>query len=743
MFNFRRISFVQRSISSGFNARRCRSARRTAVQSSVSDGKHIITETKPVSLDHLSPVVRQILSKDPSYAVRFGGQLSDNQKYLVRQHSRTTGRAESLFSQIDKDDLMLSINEDEKDLPHPPVVAFPSVENQFEMDLGTEDKTVPSHETARCFGCGAQLQCSDRTKAGFIPVEIFKHHLSSNLQKRTSQCQRCFLYKYTNEISHCEVDEQVYRDILAEIKRKRALIILIVDLLDIPNSISQSWAHLVDQTSERTKSSSNIVFVLGNKVDLLPKDSESYLSDVRKCLENECTKRGLGKHLVKYYGLISARTGYGVEELISKVFRYWSQHGGVYLLGGTNTGKSSLFNSLIDSDLCHIHALDCVQRAIISNLPGTTMNVLRFPIQLRTGKNQFMRAERLKEREENERMLDDTKTESIENETTIVENIESTVKWRRRFESEMNLPKSGASYTYSSGRDSFDEDRSFLSREHNYINYRQKKMRAFTPESYKNEKWLYDTPGVILSEQISNKCSSREELAFFDHQSTVIRPVNILLNVGQTILIGGIARIDVKHISENARASLSLMTTSRLPINVIETKDVKEFYEKALENNQLGIPQNRINGRLQDPPQLRGPTIEILGIGEEDAAGDIVLSSAGKYSFINIATRPSETMEYLGWASVQCSRDQYVIFDVMTPDGLGIHLRQPAILKNLFHLRGSHIEQTPFFDKYSYVEDQNECDDDDRKQSNELEMIINEKLWKGEQTKRRRRAKRT
>jgi hypothetical protein len=46
-----------------------------------------------------------------------------------------------------------------------------------------------------------------------------------------------------------------------------------------------------------------------------------------------------------------------------------------------------------------------------------------------------------------------------------------------------------------------------------------------------------------------NKCSNREELSFFDHQSTIIRPVNILLDVGQTILIGGIVRIDVKHVS--------------------------------------------------------------------------------------------------------------------------------------------------------------------------------------------------
>ena len=104
-----------------------------------------------------------------------------------------------------------------------------------------------------------------------MPVEIYKHHLSSNLQKRASQCQRCFLLKYTNDISHCEVNEQVYRDILTEIKRKRALIILIVDLLDIPNSISRSWSHLVDQTTNHQNTSPNVIFVLGNKVDLLPK----------------------------------------------------------------------------------------------------------------------------------------------------------------------------------------------------------------------------------------------------------------------------------------------------------------------------------------------------------------------------------------------------------------------------------------------------------------------------------------
>jgi hypothetical protein len=98
--------------------------RSTSTQSSLTDEKHIITETKPASLDNLLPVVRQILSKDPTYTARFGGHLSENKKYLVRQHARTIERAETLFPQILKDDL-----------PHSPIVAFPSVEKQFHIGL--------------------------------------------------------------------------------------------------------------------------------------------------------------------------------------------------------------------------------------------------------------------------------------------------------------------------------------------------------------------------------------------------------------------------------------------------------------------------------------------------------------------------------------------------------------------------------------------------------------------------------
>lgn len=165
MLNLRRALLVYRPSTIKIISHRFRSTRtRRCFQSSLDDEKHIITETKAVSLDNLSPVVRQILTKNPSYAVRFGGQLSANRKYLVRQYSRTTGRAENLFAQIPKDDIILSKNEDEDDVARPPIVAFPSAENHYQFDLGTEDRTIPVHETAHCFGCGASLQCADKTK---------------------------------------------------------------------------------------------------------------------------------------------------------------------------------------------------------------------------------------------------------------------------------------------------------------------------------------------------------------------------------------------------------------------------------------------------------------------------------------------------------------------------------------------------------------------------------------------------
>jgi hypothetical protein len=163
MLHVRRLCPFVRLTPINVTAKRSRSTRPVAPSMSIDD-KHVITETRPVDLDRLSPVVRQLLRNDPSYALRFGAQLSTDRKYLVRQRTRTTGRAEHLFTDIYKDDLVTSnkFDDNDDDLPHPPIVAFPSAENQFQIDLGTEDPTVVRRPLAQCFGCGATLQCANR-----------------------------------------------------------------------------------------------------------------------------------------------------------------------------------------------------------------------------------------------------------------------------------------------------------------------------------------------------------------------------------------------------------------------------------------------------------------------------------------------------------------------------------------------------------------------------------------------------
>lgn len=83
---------------------------------------------------------------------------------------------------------------------------------------------------------------------------------------------------------------------------------------------------------------------------------------------------------MKHLCLISAHTGYGVEELITKLHNVWSYKGDVYLIGCTNVGKSTLFNALLRSDYCKVKARDLIMKATTSPWPGTTLRMLKFPI---------------------------------------------------------------------------------------------------------------------------------------------------------------------------------------------------------------------------------------------------------------------------------------------------------------------------------------------------------------------------
>lgn len=63
-------------------------------------------------------------------------------------------------------------------------------------------------------------------------------------------------------------------------------------------------------------------------------------------------------------------------------------------------GKSTLFNRFLESDLCKAKASSLMGRATISQWPGTTLNLLRFPLLNPTRERMAQRTIRLKKKAE-------------------------------------------------------------------------------------------------------------------------------------------------------------------------------------------------------------------------------------------------------------------------------------------------------------------------------------------------------
>lgn len=236
-----------------------------------------------------------------------------------------------------------------------------------------------------CGGCGALLHCKDHAIPGYLPSEIF---LKKNKQQlRIMICQRCHFMKYYNTTLEVKVSPNEYEELLKVIKTKKCAVILMIDLLDFPCSI---WPQINNVLHPLTP-----VFVVGNKVDLLPQDSPQFFNHVKECLSVAVENTGIRKKMIRHIALISAKTGYGIEQLINKLHKLWNYKGDVYVIGCTNVGKSSLFNALLQSDYCKVQAVDLIQRATISPWPGTTLNLLKFPILNPQGWRLYLRTQRL------------------------------------------------------------------------------------------------------------------------------------------------------------------------------------------------------------------------------------------------------------------------------------------------------------------------------------------------------------
>jgi len=211
-----------------------------------------------------------------------------------------------------------------------------------------------------CKGCGVLLQSTEPNRLGYIP----------SLDKEV--CQRCFQLTHYEDALHVTLSTEEYLKVLSELSTKRALVLLMVDVVDFPSSLFPNISKLISPGSE--------VIIVGNKADILLKSEKDKLWD-RYCnyILEVAEKSSLRGCKVRGVHFISAKTGRGVDKLVQYVMTSWGNRGDVYLLGCTNVGKSTLFNQLMKT-ICGSDKLDHNSPSTISRLPGTTLDVLKFPL---------------------------------------------------------------------------------------------------------------------------------------------------------------------------------------------------------------------------------------------------------------------------------------------------------------------------------------------------------------------------
>ena len=188
-----------------------------------------------------------------------------------------------------------------------------------------------------CKGCGVLLQNEN------ISLEGYVNNLDNDI------CQRCFRMKNYGEYMKVAKTNEEFEDILKEVGKTKDLVLHIVDLVNLDKDLS-----------DIRKIISNKMLLVLNKKDALPKSiKDEKILDYIKSLELDYVDMVV----------ISANKNYNIELLMNKIKKYKTSKK-VYVVGKTNTGKSSLINRLIhdysenDSELT------------ISPLPSTTLNTV-------------------------------------------------------------------------------------------------------------------------------------------------------------------------------------------------------------------------------------------------------------------------------------------------------------------------------------------------------------------------------
>ncbi|RNB82342.1 ribosome biogenesis GTPase YqeH [Brevibacillus fluminis] len=363
-----------------------------------------------------------------------------------------------------------------------------------------------------CAGCGIHIQTIDKTKPGFTP--------KSALEREVIICQRCFKIKHYNEVSPVDMSDDDFLRILNGIGGTKSLVVMVVDVFDFQGSWLRGLPRFVGN---------NPILLVGNKVDLLPKNIN--LNRVRNWIQHEAKERGLRSEDVL---LVSAQKGAGIEELLARIGQLRKGRD-VYIVGVTNVGKSTLINRIL-------HDYGAADLEITTSpFPGTTLDKIEIPLE--------------------------------------------------------------------------------------------------------DGRYIYDTPGIINRDQIGHMVTPAD-LRALTPQSR-INPKVYQLNAGQSMFIGGLARVD--FVSGDHQPFV-LYVANQLYLHRTKLENADEVFAKH--HGTLLVPPNGENGKTL-PPMMKH-TFKI----EPNGPTDLVISG-------------------LGWVALQGKKPASVV--VHAPKGVSVGVRKGLI----------------------------------------------------------------
>lgn len=194
---------------------------------------------------------------------------------------------------------------------------------------------------SKCIGCGVNLQTINNGDLGY----------TTNFNNKL--CERCFRIRNYNDYKFVLKDNKDYINILKDINKTNDLVVLVVDLFNISKNLSDISKYI-----------NNKVLLVLTKRDILPKS----------CYDEKFIKyfKELNLNIIDSV-VISSNKNYNLDKLYNKINDY-KVSSNVYVIGFTNSGKSSLINKI----LYNYSTSDTI--ITTSNLPSTTIDSIELKV---------------------------------------------------------------------------------------------------------------------------------------------------------------------------------------------------------------------------------------------------------------------------------------------------------------------------------------------------------------------------